>query len=125
MRRFTKSIFVLFVKYMPSVLALTCAIKIWCLTMSEAQKDAWLYAVNYINVFYDLIGLGGIFCCGRFLGFCWKHRSLCRMALFGYLYYIAFLVFGINRSEIRLIALVYMIMVIITTILYARQWRGC
>ncbi len=125
MKNMLKNIFVLFVKYMPSILALTCAIKIWCLTMSDVQKDGWLYAVNYINVFYDMIGLGGIYCAGRFFGFCWKHRSLCRMALFGYLYYIAFLVFGVDRAEIRLISLVYMIGVIITTLMYARKWKGC
>ena len=106
------------IKYMPSILALTCSVKIMLLTSSPVEKDAWLYAVNWINWVLSLIVLGAFYCLGKCFGYCWKHQSLCRLTMWGYLYYAFFLVVQVPKSETLPLAYMYVAAVMIYTILY-------
>lgn len=108
------------IKYAPSILALTCSVKIWMLTMCDHDKCQWLYLVNWINVVFNLIILGVVYVMGRFYGFCWKHRSLCRFALWGYIYYIFFLIDRTPKSFTMPLALMYVAIVLVFSALYKR-----
>lgn len=106
------------VKYAPSVLALTCSVKILLNCLSSAEKDAYLLAINWVNSILSLFILGAVYVLGKCYGYCWKHRSLCKMALWGYVYYIFFLTFQIPRDEVLYISILYVAFVIASTLLY-------
>ena len=106
------------IKYAPTVLALTCSVKILLLTMSQAEKDVCLYAVNYINLALNIAILLAVFILGRCFGYCWKHRSLCRVTFWGYLYYGYFLVARVPKEDVFGITIFYVVAVVIFTLLY-------
>ena len=113
-----KTIIVQAIKYAPTVLALTCSVKIWMLTMHDGDKDAWLYGVNWINWVLQVVTVGVFYCMGRYFGFCWKHRSLCRLALWGCIYYATFLISGVAKTDIRPLTMAYVILVLGVALMY-------
>ena len=113
-----KRLGLLSIKYMPSILALVCSVKIMLLTASDIYKDTYMYVVHWINWFFSLTVLAGIYCLGRALGYCWKHQSLCRLTLWGFIYYAYFLVMQVPKSETRPLTYIYVAAVLIYTMLY-------
>lgn len=108
---------------MPSVMAITCSLKIWLLCSSEVVKDTWCYTVNWINCILNLIALLIVYSLGRSFGYCWKHRSLCRIALWGYLWYAWFLLIRVDRAEVLGTAILYVLIVLVVTAFYAKDLK--
>lgn len=113
-----KRIVLLTIKYAPAFLSLTCSVKILLLTAGETDKTVLEWAVNWINWVMNVLAVLFFCCCGRYLGYCWKHRSLCRTALWGLMYYASFLLFQPPHEAMLPIVIMYMITVVVMTILY-------
>lgn len=114
-----KSILVLGIKYAPSILALTCSAKIFFLSLNDTPRSVWEAGVNWINCILNIAALFVFYCMGKYFAFCWKHTSLCRVAMWGYIYYAVFLLFGIPMETLKPLSLLYMIMVIALTSIYS------
>lgn len=106
------------IKYAPTALALTCAVKICLLTQNDIEKNGWLWAVNGINLIANMTALLFFYCCGKYFGYCWKHSSLCRLAMWGYIYYGAFALLKSEHDLIEPITVFYALMVIVLTLCY-------
>lgn len=106
------------IKYYPSLAAISCSAKIWLLCNSEATKDNFLYAVNWINCVLSAITLYVVYCLGVTFGYCWKHRSLCRIAWWGYAWYAWFLIIKVSKEDVLNTATLYVTVVLIITVFY-------
>lgn len=91
MKRQYKHLTLLAVKYGPTLMALSCSIKCRLLGLPDTPERL---VVNLINVVLDLALLGVFWIEGKAMGFCWKHEFICRLALYGYLYFLFSLVIG-------------------------------
>lgn len=79
----------IFLKYCPFILALTCVCKIWLFYLHNA------FLAKIVNVILNTTIVLGIYCLGRTLGYCQIHRFLSYFTLFGYFWYSVFLIFEI------------------------------
>lgn len=86
--------------------------------MSDANKDQCLYAVNWINLALSLVVLAAFYCLGKAFGYCWKHRSLCRITFWGLMFYAFFLIVRVPKDEVLPLTYMYVLIVIIFTLLY-------
>jgi len=111
-----KRIFLTGIKYGPSMMALTCCIKIHLLSNQITESNEQI--VHYINLFMDLGYLGMFYIAGKYFNYCWKHQSLCRIAMWGYIYYFIFEICNTPHVIIHPLAIWYVIFVVIITILY-------
>lgn len=112
-----KRVFLIGIKYGPSIMAITCCLKIHLLSHS-IHKDNFELSVNVINWLLNLFFLGMFYIAGKYFHYCWKHQSLCRIALWGYVYYIVFIVLKTPHEVIHPLSLWYLCFVIVTTISY-------
>lgn len=109
----------IFIKYLPAILAITCSVKILILSTHDLNQYCYsVLCVNLINVILELFIVGGIYVLGKTLNFCWKHRSLCRTATWGYIYYIIFILFKVQAIYIIPLTIFYVCLVIIMVICY-------
>ena len=115
---FDKTVLILGIKYAPSILAITCSAKILLLSLSTHAGSPYLYGVNWINWCLNVMALVVFYCMGEYFGFCWKHRSLCRIAGWGYAYYGSFLMFGVPPTTFRPVAVMYAVLVMVLTLIY-------
>lgn len=118
MNVFHKGIGLFAIKYAPSVLALTCSIKIFLWVLSKSGGDYFSYSLNWINWGLNILCLLAFYSLGKAFGYCWKHRSLCRVAMWGYIYYGVFLLSNAPKSEVVNITIFYVCVVAFCTILY-------
>lgn len=106
------------IKYLPALFALITACKILLLNVNSIENMSYVEPVHWLNLLLSAIGIGTTYCAGRCSGFCWKHRSLCRMAIYGMIFYIIVLIFAVPASAVSYICYAYMIITIITVLLY-------
>lgn len=107
-----KRLALLFVKYSPALMAIVCSIKLFVYYLGHYT------IVHYINVFLNIFIVGGIYTLGRTFGYCWKHRSLCRTAFWGYVVYAVALAAGVSDKDLLIPAALYIILVLIMALLY-------
>lgn len=117
MNKLYKKITLLSIKYGPSIVALTCSIKIFLITYS-VPGDTFSYTVSLINLLIFVLLIGVLYCEGKFFHYCWKHRSLCRVALWGCIFYLDLLLCLPPPEEVRAITILYLIGTICITIWY-------
>lgn len=113
-----KRIMLIGIKYLPALFALITACKILLLNVNSIENMSYVEPVHWLNLLLSAIGIGTTYCAGRCLGFCWKHRSLCRMAIYGMIFYIIVLIFAVPASAVSYVCYAYMIITIITVLLY-------
>lgn len=106
------------VKYGPSIQAFACSLKLFIISYRITECDPFEYTVHWINLILNLIFIWFVYCQGATLGYCWKHRSLCYNAAWGYAYYGAFLLFGTPGYVTRLLTVYYVLMTICMLVLY-------
>lgn len=112
-----KKLILLAIKYGPSTLCLTGCTKILLLSYAST-KNIQEIIVNWINVGIDLVLLGFLYVAGRYFNYCWKHHSLCRLALWGYIYYMSFLALNAPKELVRPITIWYVIFTLVVTLSY-------
>lgn len=115
-----KKLFLLGIKYGPSIMALTCCLKIHLLAHDPTLTHQCEYVVHWINWVLNLFFLGMFYTAGKYFHYCWKHQSLCRITLAGYIYYPIFLILQVPNEEIRYITWWYVFFVSIVTLLYKK-----
>ena len=113
-----KRIMLIGIKYLPALFALITACKILLLNVNSIENMSYIEPVHWLNLLLSAIGIGTTYCAGRCLGFCWKHRSLCRIAIYGMIFYIGVLIFAVPASAVSYVCYAYMIITIITVLLY-------
>lgn len=112
------------IKYGPSIMVLTCCFKILILSLSDTIIGPEEIIVNIINVILNILLTIMFYIMGKYFGYCWKHRSLCRTALYGYIGYILLIILNINNILVTQICLVYVMIVIIMTIIYSKNFNS-
>lgn len=107
-----------FVKYAPSVLALTCSAKIMLLSMSCTSGDEALFAVNWVNLILNLLMLAAVYILGRCFNFCWRHKASCLLALVGYVGYGISLATQSPKQDTLDFAVKYLAAVFVLTLIF-------
>lgn len=110
----TKQLLLLAVKYVPAIMALTCCFKIFLFEYTGDKPNI----INWINVLLNIFIVLIFYLEGVVFRFCWKHRSLCRTALWGYVFYIGFMIFDPPGWFTIPLCIFYIILVIIMSITY-------
>ena len=106
------------IKYLPALFAIVTACKILLLNVHSIENMSYIEPVHWLNLVLSTIGIGTTYCAGRCLGFCWKHRSLCRLAIYGIIFYIGVLIFAVPASAVTYICYAYMIFTTIIIVVY-------
>lgn len=106
---------------MPSVMVLSCCLKLLFLDLSNHTHTTELLVVNSINLLLNFLITFWVFCLGKTFDFCWKHRLLCKLAYLGYFMFLIFMIFNINKVIVFPIILGYAILVIFVTTLFTIQ----
>ena len=114
MHNFYKKIGLIFIKYGPFLVALTCAIKIWLFYLGLTG------IAKCVNVVITFLITLCIYSLGRYLSYCYIHRVLCNFTLYGAFYYIIYLIFDIPYNNIYTLVhlILYTIVLIIFCICY-------
>lgn len=113
-----RSFFLIAIKYAPVILAITCAAKIFILSNNDSPKSAEELLVNWINLALNAFFLIVFYSAGRYFHFCWKHKSLCRIAGWGYAYYAVFLLSGAPHDAVLPLTTFYLLLVLFLTPFY-------
>lgn len=111
---------ILCIKYGPTLLAFSCAAKVWLICMAGGFDTAPLIkAVSYINLITSLLILMLFYAAGEVFNFCWKHKSLCRLTFIGYVYFFLALTFNFSSCyEIKVLSIWYVAIVLIISLIY-------
>lgn len=113
-----KYILIQYIKYGPALLAITCGLKIH-LSLYESHPHFGDIFIHWVNWLLNLSLLVMFYAAGKYFHFCWKHRSLCRIALYGYLFYATVLIFNLSNIYIDILSVTYMWLVLIISGLYS------
>lgn len=112
-----KKILLIWIKYGPSLMALTCCLKIFLWT-HVTYIDTGIIIMNIINLILNILIVFMLYCSGVYFGYCWKHKSLCRLAMWGYIYYPLFIIFEVPNNELYALTAFYVIYVVIIQMIY-------
>ena len=113
-----RKITLLSIKYAPATLTLVYCAKIFLLSINQDNRSKEEIIVNWINWGIGLLLTLFFYAIGKYFGYCWKHRSLCRTALWGLAYYFVFMVCDPPREAIMPIVWMYVTTVLVFTYLY-------
>lgn len=117
---YIKKVFLLCVKYGPSIMALTCCLKLFFDSKDLSGSSIWEDMTHIINLILDYFIIGMFYIAGKCFNFCWKHESLCRIAAWGYLYYTLFLSLNTKQEIMVILTSWYLIFTIVITLLYKK-----
>ena len=109
-----RNLFLLSVKYIPAIMALTCCLKMFIFEYTEYEPNI----INFINVILDAIIVVVFYITGRVFKFCYKHQNICIVTLIGYGFYLAFILFNIHSSYTVPICIFYILIIIIMLLKY-------
>lgn len=118
-KRFHKKLSILGVKYAPSIMALSCCLKLMFLDLSNHSHTWQLLVVNLINLLLNVAITYWVFSLGRAFGFCWKHRVLCKAAYIGYFMFLMFVVLKVDKGVAFPIVLSYASVISTMTITFS------
>lgn len=111
--KFLKKAFLTCIKYGPAIIAITCCIKLYLIPFGH--ELALLHIVNIVlNVYLIFM----FYIAGKYLKYCWRHRSLCRISLWGIVYCTAFIIFDTPNEAATPLIIYYIIFVLIILIGY-------
>lgn len=113
-----KRIYLLGIKYGPSVMALTCCFKLFFDSIDNSSSNIYEDIVHFINLLLNYFVIGMFYITGKYFHYCWKHQSLCYVAAWGYLFYFFFLIIKPCEDIIGILALWYLIFTLVITISY-------
>jgi len=108
----------LFIKYTPGIMALSCSLKIFILGLGISKLFTTNIIVNIINLTIDVFIVLGVYFLGKTFNYCWKHQSLCRAALIGYLNYGIFIIFKPSSGVFLLLTVAYVALILIMGAVY-------
>ena len=113
-----KTLYLLGIKYGPSIMALTCCLKLFCESIDGASTSLYEDMTHSINLILDFFIIGMFYITGRYFHYCWKHQSLCRIATWGYIFYTFFLIFKPSQEITLILTSWYLIFTFIVTLGY-------
>lgn len=108
------------IKYAPVVLSITTSLKIFLICLDDEFDTAYSISVNWINLLLNVAILSVFYAMGRYFGYCWKHRSLCRTCMFGYAFYAMCMITRPPKTEALPLAVIYVIVVLTMACLYKK-----
>lgn len=106
------------IKYGPAMMSLILALKILVVSYDEVERSLIDKILGSLNCLLNLGYVGIFWVEGKTLGYCWKHQSLCKLSLWGLLFYFLILINDVSRDLLNSLAIIYFIAVLCILILY-------
>lgn len=115
-----KKLYLIGIKYGPSIMALTCCLKLFCESIDGASTSSYENITHSINIILNLFIIGMFYITGIYFHYCWKHQSLCRIATWGYVFYTFFIIFKPSQEITLVLTSWYLIFTFIVTLGYKK-----
>lgn len=113
-----KKMSVLGIKYAPSIMALSCCLKLVFLDLSDHTHTIPLLIVNLINTLLNAAITYWAYCLGKTFNLCWMHRLLCVSAYVGYFLFLILVMFNVAKNEALPVIVVYAFFIILMNIFF-------
>lgn len=115
-----KKLYLIGIKYGPSIMALTCCLKLFFEAIDGTSTGMYEDITHGINIVLNFFVIGMFYITGKYFHYCWKHQSLCRIAIWGYVFYTFILIFKPQQEMTIILTTWYLIFTIITTLGYKK-----
>lgn len=115
-----KKLYLLGIKYGPSIMAITCCFKLFFDSIEGVSTGIYEDIIHCINVLLDWFIIWLFYITGLYFNFCWKHQSLCKISAWGYLFYLIFLIVKPDQIITIILTSWFLIFTVIVTLSYKR-----
>lgn len=115
-----KKSYLLGIKYGPSIMALTCCLKLFFESVGGITTGIYEDIIHYINVILCWFIIWLFYITGLYFNFCWKHQSLCRITAWGYLFYLMFLISKPSQLITIILTSWFLIFTLLVTLSYKK-----
>lgn len=88
-----KNLSIKFIRVCPILMAISCILKIWIFLLGVDV------VAKYINVLLNTFIVLGVYGIGMYFSYCKIHRLFCNFALYGYIWYLIYLIFHIPTNN--------------------------
>ena len=113
-----KRLYLIGIKYGPSIMALTCCFKLFFDSIDNTPTNIYEYVVHAINLVLALFIIGMFYITGLYFHYCWKHQSLCRITAWGYIFYFFFLITKSPQDITIILTSWYLLFTLLVTLTY-------